>query len=350
MIKTLLFFILLSFEGMILKSQVVIIPTLNLIPKKIDKKIFVVSNIPDSSTLGYMPSNIPNDRKNIKPSGEINTWLQTFVYKQFDTSKDTKAKKILWVIQDLSLGKDSTQKDVYSFVKLKADIYDNAKQNDANFQLVNTFDSTWIVKNTAVDFGQMIAAAFSELYENSIKQKNTTANKRFQQMAVKFSGTKEDIIKNVKLSNSHQILKETVYVPGIYLTFTEFKNNSPGIRDLYATVDSINHKVNLYQIMPDSSSRLIEKAWGASINNELYYYTSGQLYPIEKSGNTFYIAKYLYPPTRRNQALYWRMYVGKWQGDANPYNDAHVLRKNVAENNIALEATHLDFDLEDFIY
>lgn len=350
MIKTVLLFIIIFFEGLILRSQIVISPSYEQTAKKIDKKISVISNIPDPATLGYVPADISNDRKNIKPSAEINSWLQSFVFKQFDTSTDAKAKKILWVIQDLSLGRDSIQKDVYSFVRIKADIYDNSKQNDANYQLINTFDSTWLVKNTAVDFSQMIAIAFTELYENSIKQKNSIANKRFQQIAIKLSGTRDDIIKQVQLSNSYPILQNNVYNPGIYLSFNEFKNNAPAIRDFYVTVDSINKKVNLFQILPDSSSRLIENVWGASINNELYYYTSGQLYPIEKSGNTFYVAKYLAPRTRRNQAFYWRMYVGKWQGDNNPYNDAHVLRKNVTENNVALEATHLDFDIEDFNY
>ncbi|MEJ7673291.1 MAG: hypothetical protein WKF59_11395 [Chitinophagaceae bacterium] len=93
---------------------------------------------------------------------------------------------------------------------------------------------------------------------------------------------------------------------GIYLSFNEFKNNAPSIRNYYVNVDSQNNKVKIYQILPDSSSKLIEKAWGLSLNNELYFYASGQLYPIEKSGNTFYMAKYLEPKTRRNQALYWR--------------------------------------------
>lgn len=125
----------------------------------------------------------------------------------------------------------------------------------------------------------------------------------------------------------------------------------PGIRNFYVTINSQNKKVQLYQILPDSSSKLIEKAWGLSLNNELYFYASDQLYPIEKRGATFYIAKYLEPGARRKQVLYRRKYVGKQQGDDNPYNDAHVLRKSTdVAINIALEATHLDFDSEDFIY
>ena len=83
----------------------------------------------------------------------------------------------------------------------------------------------------------------------------------------------------------------------------------------------------------------------------MYFYAEGQLYPIERSGNTFYIAKYLEPATRKNQAFYWRKMIGQKQGDTNPYNDAHVLRRSVpAAKNISVEATRLDFDLEDFTY
>ena len=351
MIKTLTLVVLTFLEGLIISGQVVIKPILNITPKKLDKKIEVISNIPNPSLLGFLPSNVPNDRKYLKPSDEINAWVQNFVNYQFDLSTDPKAKKLLWIIQDLSLGKDSTQKDVYSFVKIKADIYDNSELSNENFQLVNTFDSTYIIKTISVDYGQMIGAAFSDLFYNSIKQKNTVANKRFSQMTEKPAGSKDDILNKIKLSANYPILKESIYTPGIYLSFNEFKNNSPGIKNFYASVDSQSHKAILYEIMPDSTSRLVENPWGASINNEVYFYISGQLYPIEKSGNTFYLAKYLDPSTRHNQAFYWRMYVGKWQGDNNPYNDAHVLKRLVADyKNIPLEATHLDFDMQDFIY
>jgi len=188
------------YVGLRLEAQVVINPAHNSSLKKIDKKIDVISNLPDSAILGYVPSDITNDRKYIKPSNEINTWLKSIVHQQFDTSSDSKAKKLLWVIQDLSLGKDSTQKDVFSFVKLKADIYDNTGQNTTNYQLINTFDSTWIASNAKADFGQMIAVAFNDLYKQSIELKKSISNKRFEQLTEKFAGTKEEIIKKVKLS------------------------------------------------------------------------------------------------------------------------------------------------------
>jgi hypothetical protein len=309
-------------------------------------KIDVISNLPDSNNLGFIPSSIINDRKYIKPSGAVTIWLQGFVNKQFASNPNPKADVLLWIIQDLSMGKDSTQKEVYSFVKLKADIYSG---NESNYQLINTFDSTWIVGEDA-DFGQMIAAAFIELYKNSAVQAKGAGNIRFQS-AVKLSGTKNNIIAQVKASNSNAILNTGDYADGIYMSFNEFKNNTPSVSKFYADVNPVNNQVALYKIAADSSSQLIQNAWGLSVNNELYFFADGQLYPIEKSGNTFYMAKYLEPRTRKNQAIYWRKIIGARQGDTNPYNDAHVLRKTVpTAKNVSLEATHLDFDKEDFIY
>lgn len=310
-------------------------------------KIDVISNLPDSNNLGYIPSDVMNDRKYIKPSNSVSAWLQGFVDKQFSSNADAKANRLLWVIQDLSMGKDSTQKQAYSFVKLKADIYTG---NALNYQLANTFDSTWVVNGDA-DFGKMITTAFIDLYKNSVEQKRGIGNIRFQQSSVKPSGSKNDIINQVKLSNNYQILKANEYANGVYTSFDEFKNNTPSIRNFYADVNNKNNQVELYQIAADSSSQLIQNAWGLSINNELYYYSSGQLYPVEKSGNGFYMAKYLDYRTRKNQAIYWRKIIGARQGDTNPYNDAHVLRKTVpAAKDVSLETTHLDFDKEDFIY
>lgn len=311
-------------------------------------KIDVINNLPDSNILGYIPSDVLNDRKFIKSPDAITPWLQSFVNKQFASNPDIKSKKFLWIIQDLSMGKDSTQKQGYSFLKLKADIYEST---GLNYQLVNTFDSTWVTTNSNVDFGKMIAQSFIDLYKNSVEQVKGAANVRFQQLAGKPSGTKDDLIRKVIFANNLPILKASDYKDGVYTSFEEFKNNTPSITNFYADVDSQSNKIELYQIASDSSSQLIQKAWGISVNDELYFYKSGQLYPIEKSGNTFYMAKYLEPRTRKNQAFYWRKIIGVRQGDANPFNDAHVLRKNVSTaNNISLEATHLDFEKEDFIY
>lgn len=315
-------------------------------------KIEVINNLPDSNNLGFIPSDVVNDRKYIKSSNTVTDWLQNFIDNQFGTKANGNGKELLWVIQDLSMGEDSTQSNVFSFVKLKADIYYvGGGQNNSTYQLVNTYDSTWIVNNGNADFSQMIGDAFIELYKNSVAIKKGAASSRLQQLNNSIAGTKEEILEQEKTSNNYAVLKTNQYQQGIYLSFNEFKNNTPAISNFYADVNANSDQVELYQIMPDSSSQLIDSAWGLSINNELYYYSSGGLYPIEQSGKTFYIAKYLKPDTRRNQAFYWRKYVGSKQTDNNPYNDGHVLRKKVpGAKNVSLEATHLDFDSKDFIY
>lgn len=196
-------------------------------------KIDVINNLPDSNILGYIPSDVLNDRKFIKSPGAITPWLQSFVNKQFASNTDTKVKKLLWVIQDLSIGTDSTQKQGYSFLKLKADIYEST---GLNYQLINTFDSTWVTANSNADFGKMIAQSFIDLYKNSVEQLKGTANIRFQQLAGKPSGTKDDLIREVKLTNNEPILKAIDYAKGIYTSFEEFKNNTPSITNSpYAT-------------------------------------------------------------------------------------------------------------------
>lgn len=75
----------------------------------------MVCNLPDSNNLGYIPSDIPNDRKFIKSSGAVTAWLQTFADKQFVAKVDAKAKKLLWVIQDLSMAKILLKKKLIPF-------------------------------------------------------------------------------------------------------------------------------------------------------------------------------------------------------------------------------------------
>ena len=63
------------FQGRLI-AQEVVIASYNSTLKKIDKKIDVINNMPNSLLLGYTPAGSSNDRKQVKPSADINTWLQ----------------------------------------------------------------------------------------------------------------------------------------------------------------------------------------------------------------------------------------------------------------------------------
>lgn len=345
-----MFLILLMFKSASLKAQdKITLPVGSKITVDYSD-IEIVLNLPDSNILGYAPSDTINYRTKLKPLQNITEWLNIFKDKQFLTSKDVKAKKLLWVFHDLSVGKNSSGNNNTSFVKLKSDIYESG--DNSSYTVIKTFDSTWI-SNDKAGFGQMITNAFLELYSHTIN-KNSHGNPssvRYKNLPKVRYGSKDEIADLAKSKQGIPVLKDNFYKSGIYLSFSEFKNNEASVSQFYADVDALTNEVNLYEILPDSSFGKVENAWGVAVNNEVYFYSGRQLYPVEKWGNTFFISKYLDFRKRKNQGLYWRRYIGAKQGDNNPFNDAHILKRSVPVNpETELEATHLDLDTEDFTY
>lgn len=129
--------------------------------------ITIVRNLPDSTFLGVVPSTEQNVRANIGVSGNgVQSWLQIYVQQQFGTSYKQRGASIQWVINELSVGTDSSSTGVISFTKLNADIY-TAVSND-NYQLTGNFDTLIVNNNLNPDFGQSIADALNALYNNTI--------------------------------------------------------------------------------------------------------------------------------------------------------------------------------------
>lgn len=65
---------------------------------------------------------------------------------------------------------------------------------------------------------------------------------------------------------------------GIYLTYDDFRKNSPAITNFVVLPDTTQPgKVKVCTISSDSSQVVLSHLWGLSVNNELYYYTAGTI-------------------------------------------------------------------------
>lgn len=296
--------------------------------------IQVVSNLADSTFIGVLPSTFPNVRTNVVIPQGIQSWVQDYISEQFGNSYQPAGKDLLWVINTLRIGKDSSARGAVSFTKLTADVYAGSK---GKYQLLNTFDTTITATELTTDFGESVTTAIIALYNNSVKPTRKVKQSK--------PSTQSAIMEAAEASDDLKILTDSVYPTGVFVSFQEFLNNSPSIAKFYTMVDTGTKEVQIYQVYDDSTSNMVPQVWGICVNNELYRYQNGQLYAIEKEGQGFTLSKYIDFRRRKNQAFFWRRYVGERQGDNNPFNDAHIYRTSInGSPDIKIEAALIDMN------
>lgn len=76
------------------------------------------------------------------------------------------------------------------------------------------------------------------------------------------------------------------YVPGVYLTFEEFKNNKPSIKE-YQVIKKENTEV-LYVKDENGNDYLIRKIWGFSDGRNVYVKSADMYFRLEKFNHNFY--------------------------------------------------------------
>jgi hypothetical protein len=79
---------------------------------------------------------------------------------------------------------------------------------------------------------------------------------------------------------------ETVYAPGVYASFEEFRNNTPSIQDF--EIKTEGRDILLYIKGATGSSYYSHDAWGYSDGKSLYIMKGGILWPAWKEGRAIY--------------------------------------------------------------
>ncbi len=292
--------------------------------------IEVMNGLADSTFIGVLPSAFPNVRTNVLIQQGVPSWLQDYIAMQFNGSFTAEGEKLLWIINGLRVGRDSSAGGVTSFVKLSANIFDNSADV---YQLKNMFDTTIVSTDPNFDLGKNLAIAIGELFNSCSSQ---DLNEKQKSNPVKGPVlTRSALLQSLDSAGDHKVLLDSIHPRGVFLSFQEFLNNAPSISSFSLAVDEHSKGIQFYEISTDSSARMISGVWGISINNELYRCQDGQLYAIEKDGNGFALSKYLDYRSRKNQAMFWRRFIGERQGDNNPFNDAHVYRASLGNDSSA---------------
>ncbi len=94
-------------------------------------------------------------------------------------------------------------------------------------------------------------------------------------------------------SHEHQmfeipVLKDASLVPGVYMTFEEFKSNSPSITEFEITKDKFNDFIYVKQ--SDGRQKSLMNVWGyCDSSNQVFVQSNHNYFKLQRRQNAFYI-------------------------------------------------------------
>ena len=102
----------------------------------------------------------------------------------------------------------------------------------------------------------------------------------------------QDILQYNRARFEAPITGNTDLTPGVYASFSEFRNNAPSIHDFEVKLEKNNRL--LYIRDAGGSSYYSHDAWGYCDGKNIYIMRDGILYPLWKEGRAFYFFSRVY--------------------------------------------------------
>ncbi len=168
-----------------------------------------------------------------------------------------------------------------SGVKIKIDFF-LRKQKD--YYPLYRFDSTISKRLTIDEYGPgFIGLSFAGSLARLIQMDNAgfdliTSRKKFNWGDIRQHDVQQFDI---------PILKDTMLNQGVYLTFEEFKNNSPSQKNYEVKKDKLNDV--LYIKQPDGSEYVKRDIWGYCDGQNLFVKSANNFFLLQRNANAFYI-------------------------------------------------------------
>jgi hypothetical protein len=84
------------------------------------------------------------------------------------------------------------------------------------------------------------------------------------------------------------VLKDSVLVPGVYMTFEEFKSNSPSVTEFEITKDKLNDFI--YAKQSDGRQTSLSDVWGyCDTSNQIFVRSNHNYFKLQRRQNAFYV-------------------------------------------------------------
>ena len=175
---------------------------------------------------------------------------------------------------------DSTSKKISSLLA-RIEFY---LKRGSDYFILYRFDSTitrnlYVSKDAGVLVEQGLILSLSKLKEMSSKFQSISESKR------KFSW--DEIEAHNRKQFNMPVLKDSSHIRGVYFSFEEFKNNSPGQKVFEVEKDKLIDLIFIKQA--DGKLTPSHDSWGYCDGKNLYIRSLDNYFVLQREGNAFYI-------------------------------------------------------------
>jgi hypothetical protein len=276
--------------------------------------ISVVDAMADSSAIGLYQLFDLEPRFMVTPGGfraAAESYLKKYVHcSKTDSFSVVMVLKKFWISTDayksnngnvvsnydtrylLSLKKDTSKLTISLFTNIEFFLF-----KDSGFYALYRFDSVFSVNIKNAVHLAIIAGNRRESYATLMVQDALETS--LSKLAIMNSQWNTIISSKRKFtwheieSHEHQVfdipvLKDSLPVPGVYLTFEEFKSNSPSVTEFEVTKDKLNDFI--YAKQSDGRQVSLVNVWGyCDSSNQIYIFSNHNFFKLQRKQNAFYV-------------------------------------------------------------
>jgi hypothetical protein len=157
-------------------------------------------------------------------------------------------------------------------------------KNRSDYYILYRFDSTlvkdrWASQDASELVEATLRASLSKLIGMSPGLQNVPEGKR------KFSWDEIELHYNKRFDIP--ILRDSILVPGVYLSFDDFKNNQPTQKNFELSKDKLTALIFIRQ--PDGKLFPVKDAWGYCDGRNLFIRSLSNYFLLQRRENSFYI-------------------------------------------------------------
>jgi len=232
--------------------------------------IQIINAVGDSSLLGYVQTGMFNRWTEAVPDIELTPFLQSFVNRRYGSYFKSDAPQLVFIIQDLRINERTFTMSEKAFLHIKA----LAFIGNESFKMLTKLDTVFERGGMDVTHkhGDNIAAALHMLFKK----------------AADFSPSGQEYSSAALVEKANELYQKPAFTSdkhedGIYVTFEEYLNDQPSIKDV--------------------NSKATVNFWGVRKNGMLFKNYDDHLIPLEMKQRSIALTGYIPAARRKNNFM-----------------------------------------------
>lgn len=298
--------------------------------------IEVVCAMWDTTYLGFIQVGMGNRRIAAVPDKDLHSYLQGYVSSAFSHLYTTDGMKLLWVIEDIRIAERTGAMSEKAYVRLKATSFGSA--DGVRYKRLNSIDE--VKMNGGMDVTHKHKSNIGNALKTLLQQTPESTDSLF---------TKEEVLQLFRQKREIPALADKDMKDGIYLNFTEFRENKPS-QGQFELQTGRKNSVALAAIGESGQKTLVTKCWGVVKDGEVYKYVNGRLVALEKYNYGYIISSYLDASRRRNRSILWSSALGGVTGLLISSSVTELQKVDAFPLDPRPEATAIDMETGAFIF